>query len=108
MISGSPRSSCRAPPYASGRYSSAAFALMSVFYWWRDWAQARGDGPVVGLVSLKLAGLDLGARRASRGRPRVLEKTALLAAFPRGDAGLLVAERLLLVAPIAGASASSA
>jgi uncharacterized membrane protein YbhN (UPF0104 family) len=32
----------------------AAFALMSVFYWWRDWAR-RVTRAVVGLVSLKLA-----------------------------------------------------
>ena len=31
-----------------------AFALMSVFYWWRDWAR-RVTRAVVGLVSLKLA-----------------------------------------------------
>ncbi len=35
-------------------FFGVAFALMSVFYWWRDWAR-RVTRAVVGLVSMKLA-----------------------------------------------------
>jgi uncharacterized protein (TIRG00374 family) len=40
--------------YATVLVFVAAFALMSVFYWWRDWARRVTRG-VLGLVSLNLA-----------------------------------------------------